>query len=300
MKKMSVPTSMKKMLVPLDGSKTGEAALPWAKFFAEKQDRAIELISCFRSLSAVYSYPDFATPPPVAYDLSGFIRTSEKYLQMCVSEQELPETTTTVVKEGDPAESILQASEADDIGSILLASHGRGGLGRWLLGSTVTKVVRGSRKPVYIFKSKDGDPKPPALDKILVCLDGSKVAEEALRVAARLAEAHGSEINLFRAVEFFPYPATAYQMAVESEQKICQEYLDELAQRYPELKVTTTVDVSSAGQGILEQAPDHDLVVVTSHGLSGFERWLLGSVTEKVLHRIEVPLLVVHSTEGQD
>jgi nucleotide-binding universal stress UspA family protein len=289
----------KKLLVPLDGSQTGESALPWAKFFAEKQSFAIELISCFRPLSAVYSYPDFATPPPVAYDLSGFLRTTEKYLRMCVSEHDLPDATT-IVKEGDPAELILQHSESDDIEAILLSSHGRGGLGRWLLGSTATKLVRGSRKPVYVFQARKGEPKPPSLDKILVCVDGSKVAEEALEVAARLASAHGSEITLYRAVEFFPYPASAYAVAIESERKVCQEYLDELAQKYKEQKVTTLVDISSAGQGILDRAPEHDLVIVTSHGLSGFERWLLGSVTEKVLHRIEVPLLVIHSSKQQD
>ena len=104
------------MLVPLDGSKTGEAALPWAKFFAEAEGTNIELLSCFRPLSAVYTYPDFATPPPVAYDLSGFIRTSEKYLKLTAQEYELPENTVTTVKEGEPAELIISHSEADDLG----------------------------------------------------------------------------------------------------------------------------------------------------------------------------------------
>ncbi|MCA9776566.1 MAG: universal stress protein [Candidatus Eremiobacteraeota bacterium] len=285
------------MLVPLDGSKTGEAALPWARFFAEKQGLEIELMSCFRPLSAVYTYPDFATPPPVAYDLSGFIRTSEKYLKMSVSEYDLPEQTVTTVKEGEPAESILERSESDDIDSIMLSSHGRGGIGRWLLGSVVTKVVRGSQKPVFVFKASKDEAVSPALGKILVCLDGSKISETALTRARELAKLHGSELTLFRSVEYFPYPASAYQVAVESEKKVCQEYLDELAATIPDLKVRTLVRVTSAVQGILEQAAEHDLVVVASHGLGGFERWLLGSVTEKVLHHVEAPLLIVHSQE---
>ena len=56
-----------------------------------------------------------------------------------------------------------------------------------------------------------------------------------------------------------------------------------------------SMEVVSAVQGILENAPEFDLVVLASHGLSGLERWLLGSVTEKVMHKITKPLLVVRA-----
>lgn len=285
---------MKKILVPLDGSQTGEEALPWAKMVAEKQGLSIKLIRCFRPLATVYSYPDFATPPPVAYDLSGFIRVSEKYLRSCISDYGLPETTTIVVKEGEPAETILEHSKSEDIECIALSSHGRGGLGRWLLGSTTTKIVRASTKPVYILKA-NSFPSPPSLSKILVCLDGSRSAERALEVAARIAECHGSEITLFRAVDFFPYSAAAYQAFIESKKKDCLKYLVQVASRYPNLKMKRSMEVVSAVQGILENAPEFDLVVLASHGLSGLERWLLGSVTEKVMHKITKPLLVVRA-----
>ena len=292
---------MKKLLVPVDGSKTGETALPWAKLMSEKQNCAIELLSCFRPLSAAYSYPDFATPPPVAYDLSGFIRTSEKYLRMLVKEYELPHTTT-LVQEGSPAVSILERSESEDVDAILLSSHGRGGLGRWLLGSTSTKVVRGSKKPVYIFNATEDEPDPPSprFNKILVCLDGSKIAEEAVNAAIAIAESHGSELTLYRAAEYFPYPASAYEVAIDVELEDCEKYLSQVAERYPTAKINTSAELTSAGRGILKRAPDYDLVVMTSHGLSGFERWLLGSVTEKVMHRIKKPLLVVHSSIEED
>ena len=90
---------------------------------------------------------------------------------------------------------------------------------------------------------------------------------------------------------------TTRTLAVESEQKVCQDYLDGLAGTLSDLKVQTVVRITSAVQGILEQAEEHDLVVVASHGLGGFERWLLGSVTEKVLHLVKSPLLIVHTQE---
>lgn len=295
---MSLNSDMKKLLVPLDGSKFGETALPWAKFLAEKKAASLELLRCYRALSAVYTFPDFATPPPVSYDLSGFIRLSEKYLHSCVKEYQL-EGATVSVKEGEPADTILQQSEAEDVEAILLSSHGSGGFGRWLLGSVVTQVVRGSQKPVYILKAQDEEPVQPKLGKILVCLDGSKYAESALQAAAALAPAFDAEITLYRGVEFNTYPVLAYQISLEQQEKLCLEYLEELKLRYPDLKITTKVQVTPVVNGILAECEKHDLAVLSAHGYGGFERWLLGSTTEKVLHRAKSPLLVVRGPAEQ-
>jgi nucleotide-binding universal stress UspA family protein len=286
---------MSKYLVPLDGSEAGEAAIPWAKYLSEKTGNGIELLRCFRSLAAVYSYPDFATPPPVPYDLSGFARVSEKYLNMCVRDYQL-EKADVVVKEGEPAETIVQQSLADEVEAILMTSHGGGGFGRWLLGSVVTKVVRASRKPVYVFRSDAEKNKSPSLKKILVCLDGSKLSERALIPASKLAKLFQSEIVLYQAVEYTPYPVAAFEMALENQRETSVKYLQDVKSRYPDLDLSIEVQTISSADGIVGMSKDCDLVVLSSHGHGGFERWLLGSTTEKVLHRSSAPILVVYDT----
>ncbi len=287
---------MTKYLVPLDGSQTGEAALPWAKYLEAKEDVEFELLRCYHPLSSVYTYPDFATPPPVPYDLSGFVRHSEKYLNLVAKEHELSRVKTTV-REGDAAEIILEQCKSDDVDAILMSSHGRGGLGRWLLGSVATKVVRASEKPVFIVRPTEDGEQQPSLKKILVCLDGSKLAEHSLAPALQLARQFSSEVVLFRGVEFTPYPVANIQSALQQEIDESKSYLDAIVEKNPDLKITPKVEVAQVVDGILSAAQDCDLVVLTSHGLGGFERWLLGSVAEKVLHRTKTPMLVCFGKE---
>lgn len=285
--------TMKTYLIPLDGSKTGESALPWAKFLSEGRETELRLLRCFHPLASVYSYPDFATPPPVPYDLSGFLRDSEKYLKFKAEEYNLDQVTV-MVKEGDAASTILEQSEVATVDAVLMSSHGRGGLGRWLLGSVTTKIVRAAKKPVFVFRPENTDPK---LDRILVCLDGSKLAEAALEPALELAQRFGSNLHLFRAVEYTPYPVADVQSALHEEVQKSQAYLQDVASRYPDLSITTEVRPVGIEEGILEAGAGCDLTVISSHGHGGFQRWLLGSVAEKVLHHAKTPILVVFGNE---
>lgn len=288
---------MKKLLVPLDGSETGEVALPWAKCLAAAGGQTLELLRTYSSLATVYTYPDFATPPPVAYDLSGFLRHCQKYLELTTQQFGL-EATTRVV-EGEAAERIVELSQAEEIDAIVLSSHGRGGLGRWLLGSVATQVVRGCSKPVFVVKAGPEERPEPRIQKIVVALDGSKLSEEGLNKAVELASAHKASLTLYQAVEQFSHPVVAYQVPIEHQEKTARDYLQELKIRHPEVEISTVVEVAQPAQGVLGQSRSHDLVVMTSHGWSGFERWLLGSVCEKVLHRCQTPLLVVHGNDEE-
>lgn len=289
---MTLDKTMKKYLVPLDGSEIGEAALPWAKFLSEKTGLGIELMRCHSPLAALYTYPDFATPPPVPFDLSGIVRQSEKYLNLVIESRELANSSSVVI-EGEPASAILEHSKKDDVEAILLSSHGVGGLGKWLLGSVSTKVVRGSRKPVIVVRSPDGEAPEPKLNRILVCLDGSELAELALEPALNLARQFSAELVLYRGVSHLPYPMANIQVAVNAEMATSREYLAKIQDRYPDDKIDARCELSLTGEGIMEASKDCDMIVMTSHGRGGFKRWLLGSVTESVLHRSDKPMMII-------
>ncbi len=142
--------------------------------------------------------------------------------------------------------------------------------------------------------------------KILVPLDGSELAKKALVQAEKLAKAFDAEIILFQVVPFMPIygsPELVTPLIVDEKQKEAAErYLVNLAEELKKrsLRVTTMVRI---GQQVAVEIIDFakevgaDLIAMCTHGRSGITRWVLGSVTLKVLTRAETPVLLVRGKE---
>ncbi len=142
--------------------------------------------------------------------------------------------------------------------------------------------------------------------KILVPLDGSELAKKALPQAEKLAKAFDAEILLFQVVPFMPIfgsPELVTPLIVDEKQKEAAEsYLINLAEELKKrsLRVTTMVRI---GQQVAVEIIDFakevgaDLITMSTHGRSGITRWVLGSVTLKVLTRAETPVLLVRAKE---
>ena len=140
--------------------------------------------------------------------------------------------------------------------------------------------------------------------RILVPLDGSALAKKALDEAEKLAKFFSAEIILFQVVPFMPIygsPELVTPFIVDEKQKESAErYLFNLAEELKkrEFKVTTMV---RTGQQVALEIIDYakesgtDLIVMCTHGRSGITRWMLGSVTQKVLSRAETPVLLIRS-----
>jgi nucleotide-binding universal stress UspA family protein len=138
------------------------------------------------------------------------------------------------------------------------------------------------------------------LDKILVPLDGSMLAEAALSTAVDLAEEDGATISLLRGAEAFSRPGAdpveAQIMAVRE----AEEYLAAVVRRLADKgigRVETHVWYGPAAAAIVEAAAVQkaDLIVMSTHGRSGLGRLVLGSVTESVLRGTPVPILVIRA-----
>lgn len=289
----------KKLLVPLDGSKLAERALPWAELLCSKLDAQMELLCCYEPVASVYMLPDIAVPPPVYYDQTTHHKEIDSYLNKVQSS--LPQGVAVKKRcEGDPGMAIIDRASSGEIEAVVMASHGRGGLGRWLLGSIATKVVRGSSIPVLIIKAGTKVANPPRVERILVSLDGSELAESALAKAVELAGLFQSQLRLYRRVPHTPIGHPTLDAAVGLEVANAKEYIEKVRSSLSLDNVETRVEVAGPELGIVEQSKDCDLVIMASHGNSGFRRWLLGSVTERVLQTIEKPLLVVHQSQDSD
>lgn len=139
--------------------------------------------------------------------------------------------------------------------------------------------------------------------RILVPLDGSQFAEGALPHAQMLAECGGGEVELLRvAVHPSSYVYVSDPAALadlyDSDRAHCEDYLNKVAGRVRDasrIKVTTAVLEGIVADAVLDYAEDTgaDLIVMSTHGRSGMERWLLGSVAEKVVRGAKMPVLLV-------
>ncbi len=140
--------------------------------------------------------------------------------------------------------------------------------------------------------------------RILVPLDGSGRAEQALPVAARLARTSSGSLVLVRVVSTSPehYPSapakpTLAQTVSEADRTLAESYLEGIAssQLLNGIHVKTEVYVGLVAPIILSVASSEkvDIIVICSHGFTRVKRWVLGSVAEKVAHNADVPVLIL-------
>jgi nucleotide-binding universal stress UspA family protein len=191
-----------------------------------------------------------------------------------------------------------------------MATRGRSGIHRWLMGSVAEKVLRGATNPLLLVRGdEEGKSDGVAtLKSIVVPLDGSKLAEIALPRAVDLAKKLGLEIVLTRAYQiplstygvadaaYIPNPNALMNVVKEEAGAYLETKVNELRQNGVE-KVSSILLLGSGADEIIDLArttPDN-LIAMSTHGRSGVKRWALGSVTEKVVRHSGDPVLVVRA-----
>ncbi len=142
-------------------------------------------------------------------------------------------------------------------------------------------------------------------ERILVPLDGSELAQEALPLAARIARADGSKLILTRAIEaeMMMVPAGfEYEVTYDEEEQTrrweqARAYVQDIqvSDRLKGISTSAVTKIGNPASVILDTAADRecDLIVMTTHGYRGLTRWMLGSVTERVLRNATCPVLVL-------
>jgi nucleotide-binding universal stress UspA family protein len=139
-------------------------------------------------------------------------------------------------------------------------------------------------------------------ERILVPLDGSALAEEALAHAVTMAELFQAELLLLRAVFVPTFPGIDSSVAHRAEQAESEAYLARVAStlRSRGLHVRTLVRSGKAAETIVEYAIQQgvSVIVMATHGQQGVDRWPLGSIAEKVLRSMQIPVLLIHTTRS--
>jgi Universal stress protein UspA and related nucleotide-binding proteins len=285
-----------RILVALDGSNVAEQALPYASVLASVTGADLLLVT--------------AMVPPDRWTDDGAVARWEQeeeaaaaqYLDVvCDRLREDGAAVRAKVVWGRAPVVISAAAEEEAADIIALTTHGRSGITRWVLGSVADKVLHTSQKPLLLVRAQEEPPKAVGFKRILVPLDGSAVAETALPFVERLARQLRAKLLLEQVV----LPATAYAgvfipstVSVLDEIKAgAREYLQRIAKDAKRAGVTAeiSVDIGYVAEAILEAAKFRraDLIAFSTHGRSGPERWIMGSVADAVVRHAELPCLVL-------
>jgi len=297
------------VLVPLDGSTFAETALDFAVPLAFSARARIYLVMAKHPVTMLAGMGETA----------GFLPDSDRE-----SDRESGEYLAgTVAKWGEVGDWPLQfrladgsageaiCGEAGRVGAdlIVMATHGRGALGRLWLGSVADYVVRHATRPVLlVHPGRDGT---EALNRngrtILVALDQSEYSDAILDPVVDLALATESKISLLTVVApifapaepAMPYPVPQHPAIVARRSDEAHSRLRRVAARLRRrgVSVSTRVVIGDSAAGAIVQVlreARFDMVALTTHGASGVRRLILGSVAEKVIRMAEKPVLVLH------
>jgi nucleotide-binding universal stress UspA family protein len=318
-----------RILVPLDGSARAERALPVAARLVRASGGSIVLL---RVITSPIDFAWYAMESPISMQegIEADIARATDYLASVAGSPELAgiEIKTEVLP-GAPALSIFPVVRAFQADLIVMCSHGYTGRTRWILGSVSQKVVRHSPVPVLVLREDGSVPvnlHPDGIRpvRVLVPLDGSPFAEAALVPAAHLSAALSAPAQgalhlaqVLRLPTLYEYGQNDQLAEMKQGIREAQAYLSTVERKLREddlaklnLSVTSSVSVDPDVAGILigiaeigedmqevEEYPPCDLIAMATHGRGGLQRWMLGSVTERVLDSTKLPLLIVRPNE---
>jgi nucleotide-binding universal stress UspA family protein len=188
---------------------------------------------------------------------------------------------------------------------VVMSTHGRGGFQRLWLGSVADAVVRRATVPVLLVRGARPPAKrlagAPAFVRALVPVDGSERAERAIDEAKRMLGTRPARLVLMHVLHPMS-AAVGTNLKREPEQEIVAHYLEPLARRVATetLEVRVAVQVSARVSRVLldgVETHDADVIAIAGQGLSGVQRFLVGSVADKLIRTAPVPVLVVPTHE---
>lgn len=286
------------ILVPLDGSELAEGAVAYAVALARGLGERIVLVTAWEGTESelATNFPSMAME--VEQKATGHFG---QYLDS-VKAKLSGVRVDTMIRAGDASDEIIQAVNETGARLLVIATHGRSGIGRWFYGSTAGHLLRNAPVPVLAVG-------PHALERpradatyghIMVPLDGSELSERALPVAVTLAKAVGARISLVRAVRWavqaYPYSLPdAYVPQVDQELEAgAKKYLQRMQSQVSGVEAHSFVVRGAVAEGLIDFVDKEaaDLVVMTTHARAGLARAALGSVADRML-QANAPVLLI-------
>jgi nucleotide-binding universal stress UspA family protein len=303
----------RRILAPLDGSELAERALPYAEDLARRVGSELVLVRAamlFPFQKTHLSEPARERVEEAEGYLEGVARTLRgRGLEV-----------RTVAPYTWPEVEIAAEARRQEADLIVMSTHGRGGLGRWVYGSVAERVVAESPVPVMLVRAWKGQSGPIWHGEhrcILVPLDGSELAEAALPVARALVDALHGRLVLLRVEPFASWDSpviasigpgdestgpTAVPDWDDEQERLRTEALEYLSRLRGDSEVRAELRSGFPVEAILDAAREHGaaLVVMTTHGRTGPGGFPLGSVADSVLRQGSMPVVLVGPGSAPD
>lgn len=297
MKKLRI----KNILVPIDFSEMSIQTIKSAKKLARRFGAQIHLAHI---QDAIYPAGFIASTPMSTGEAIAIQRQNEtcllKALRNLAATLDLPPGNCHVLTTAPAFDAICRLVPILSIDLVVMPTHGRTGLRRLFLGSTAERIVQHSPVPVWVVR-KHGN----GLNKILVPVDFSVSSLEALNYAIEFAKAVTAKIIVFHAVHpGYAFTSDGYAMYDLSEvskalHKSAQQQMREFVQaaKFDGVKFETIIRLGTAVEHIcaFAKAEDVDLITTATHGRTGFDHVLIGSIAEQVVRHADRAVLVVPS-----
>lgn len=321
-----------KILVTLDGSTFSESIVPAASQLAQATGSEVHLLSVVEDPGIRRSWVEaialgeagtgeFMLPPtamPRYPDARRGANMSTETLEEAIhsARQYLAEVAlrfpagakSSAVPGNDPVAAIADYAAENGIDLIAMSTHGRSGIGRWVYGSNADKLLQSTAYPILLVRPRNGDAPSQGgvnIDTLIVPLDGSLLAEEALAYAEGIASQMSLRLSLIRVVTTpaIAYPGTetyAYDPRLFTDlENDAAAYLREKQAQLESrgLEVASTVRGGYPAAHIIDFSEDSEgsLIVMSTHGRGGLGRWIMGSVADRVLRAAYRPILLIRS-----
>lgn len=289
-----------RVLFATDFSETSEFALPWAVDFAGRHGSVLHVLHTISLYDADPSVPlEHNRVLERLYER--MVRHASDRMKAAVAGAAPPELPVELAQRRGiaPAEAILDYALQQEIDLIVLGSHGHRGVRPYLLGSVAAEVARLAHCPVLVV----GREPAPAVKRILVPLDMSEASEAGLEHARELGHELDAALLLLHVIEveayldlYFPRPTEEMFDLPELEAKAVR-YLEKRFRDAggPDVAMEAAAIVAHPVEGIRSFAAERqvDLIVMASHGRTGHQPALIGSVANGVLRNTPCPLLII-------
>ena len=289
---------MKRILVPLDGSKLSEKVLPQVELLAKQSNAEVILLRV-----VPFSWPnEFLHVREMGDKLdkeaSDYLFTiNAKLVEKGISGE-------CCVHEGSVPEIVCDFAKENGIDLIAMSTHGRRGVKRWALGSVADKVIQTSSVPVLLYRITGEKVTSPHYKNILIPVDGSHFSENVFPQARYLVELFKAKVWFLHVIDTHlveSFTALKDNIIEDDGKSIenIQNYFSTIEKRVKETQVAyeLVIKKGNPAETICDFAKENeiDLIAMSTHGRGGIARWALGSVADKVVQSSSKPVLLIRA-----